>query len=239
MKRGKICLIVLLSGLVINVSAQQKEIRSGNAEFEKGRFRNAETEYLNSLTKDPKQYIGNYNLGSSLYRQNKFDEAAGQYLNAGSFSGKTDEKARSYYNMGNALLKAEKYEESVKAYKQSLKLNPADEDARYNLAYALQRLKKQQGQNQQNQQNKKDQKDKQQQQQQQENSDKNKQQEKQNQDKNQEQRANKDQQKKQQPKLSKEEAERMLQALKNDEKNLQKEKAKKFQTAVGGPRKNW
>jgi tetratricopeptide (TPR) repeat protein len=230
---------MLLTG--IECMAQEKEIRSGNAEFEKGRFRNAETEYLNSLSKDPKQYIGNYNLGSSLYRQNKYDDAAKQYLNAGSFSGKRDEKARSFYNMGNALLKAEKYEESVNAYKQSLKLNPADEDARYNLAYALQRLKKQQEQNQQNQQNNKDQKDQKDklQQQQQQNNDKNKQQDKQNQDKNQEQQANKDQQKKPQPKLSKEEAERMLQALKNDEKNLQKEKAKKFQTSVGGPRKNW
>ena len=50
------------------------------------------------------------------------------------------------HNLGNSYLESKKYEESVKAYKQALKNNPKDEDARYNLAYAQKMLLQQQNQ---------------------------------------------------------------------------------------------
>lgn len=233
--------LLLLCAAVEVLPAQQQEIQKGNKEFESGRFRNAETEYRNSLSKDPRNYVGNYNLGSSLYRQNKFEEAASQYMNSGSFSGNNSEKARSMYNLGNAMLKAEKYQESIDAYKQSLKINPGDEDARYNLAYAMARLKQQQQEQKKDKDKDKDKnkKDQQQQQDQQKQDKQQQEKNKENRDQQQQQQQQQGQQKQPQPKLSREEAERMLQALKNDEKNLQKQKAKKFQLSVGGPRKNW
>ncbi len=51
------------------------------------------------------------------------------------------EKAKLYYNIGNSLLKSQKIKESVGAYKESLKLNPNDQQAKYNLSYALNMLK--------------------------------------------------------------------------------------------------
>ncbi|MBK8414246.1 MAG: tetratricopeptide repeat protein [Bacteroidetes bacterium] len=63
------------------------------------------------------------------------------------------EKASSYHNLGNSMVKAQKYAESIDAYKKALKLNPADNDTRYNLAYAQAMLRKQQEQQQQDQQN--------------------------------------------------------------------------------------
>ena len=46
------------------------------------------------------------------------------------------QKARSFHNLGNSLLKAEKYEESIEAYKQALRHDPQDADTKYNLSYA-------------------------------------------------------------------------------------------------------
>lgn len=226
--------LFLLSSVV---SAQSSDVSKGNEEYEKKRFRNAESAYRSALEKDPRQYQGNYNLGNALYRQNKFEEATQQYLNAATTNNDPDRQSKAMYNMGNAFLKAEKYQESIEAYKKALRINPQDEDARYNLSYALQKLKQQQQQQQKQDQQKQDQQKQDQQKQDQQKQDQQKQdQQKQDQQKQQDQQK---EQQKPQPKISKEEAERMLRALKNDEKDLHKEKAKKFPVSTSGLEKNW
>ena len=42
---------------------------------------------------------------------------------------------RAFYNLGNAQFKQQKYKEALESYKQSLRLNPADQQAKYNYAY--------------------------------------------------------------------------------------------------------
>jgi Ca-activated chloride channel family protein len=245
MKIGGMLLICLCTSTWSQ--AQRKEIVEGNSEYEGGRYRNAEAAYKKSVEKAPQQFIGSYNLGNALYRQNKFDEASQQYLNASANNNVNELQSKAMFNMGNSLLKSEKYAESIEAYKKALRLNPKDEDARYNLSYAQKKLQQQQQQQDQNKDNKdnKDKKDQQKKDQQQDKKDQQKKdQEKQDQQKDDQakQDQKKEEQKKQepkQPKLSKEEAERMLKALKNDEKDLQKEKAKKYQVNSNSIEKNW
>jgi tetratricopeptide (TPR) repeat protein len=149
-----------------------------------------------------------------------------------------NEKAKVYHNIGNSLLKSNQIQESIDAYKNSLKLNPNDEETKYNLSYALSMLKNQQNQNKQNQdknqQNKDQNKDQNQNKdQKQQNKDQQNKQNQPNQDK-QDQNAQQDatKQKQQQNKISKQEAERILQALKNNEKELQKKLRKQKGTPI-------
>ncbi len=58
-------------------------------------------------------------------------------------------KSTSLYNLGNSLLMANKVAESIDAYKASLKLDPDNMEAKYNLGYAQDLLKQQQQQQQQ------------------------------------------------------------------------------------------
>lgn len=216
---------------------QNREISKGNKEYNEKRYRNAEAAYREAISKKPGEFTGIYNLGNALYRQEKFEDAAQQYMSAMGNEKNPASRSKAFYNLGNALLKNQQYKESVDAYKQALKINPDDEDARYNLSYALQKLKQQQQQSGQN----KDQKNKDQQQKDQQKDQQKKEQEQ----KDEQQQAGQDkkeQEKKQQkkePKMSKEEAERMLRALKNDEKDLQKEKARKFKVVNANPEKDW
>ena len=53
------------------------------------------------------------------------------------------ELANINHNLGNSLLKENKIDLAIEAYKTSLRINPNDEDTRYNLAYA-QKMKQQQ-----------------------------------------------------------------------------------------------
>jgi len=213
-------------------------IRRGNNAYNDKKFKDAEIDYKSSVTTDPKSFAGNYNLGNTYYKQGNSDDATKQFMQAAGTTKDPIEQSKAYYNLGNSYLKSEKYQESVDAYKMALRQNPKDEDARYNLAYALAKLKAQQQKNNQqnkNQQNKDQQKKNQQQKQQQ-------QQKNQDQKKDQQQKQDQQQQeqkKSSQPKISKEEAERMLQALKNQEQKLQKKNAKKFDATGGKPEKEW
>jgi Mg-chelatase subunit ChlI len=142
-------------------------------------------------------------------------------------------KSASLYNLGNSLLMANKVEESIDAYKGSLKLDPKNVETKYNLAYAQDLLKKQQEQQQQQQQNNQDQ-DKQNQDQNKDGQNQDKQEQKDQQQQQQQQKQNQEQG------ISKEDAERLLKALANDEKNIQeKVKLAKAQKARVRSTKNW
>ncbi len=219
-------LLIPFMGMAQN---EKSLVRKGNRDYKKGDFSEAELQYRKSIEKNNKTQEGKFNLGDALYKQGKYDEAAGTFQNLSNEKPDKDLKAKSFYNQGNALLKAEKYQESANAYKESLKINPNDEDARYNYVYALSKLRQQQQQQQQQDKNKKDNKDKNKDQQKnQDKKDDKKTDKNQQQNQNQQQKDQKDQKEQaQQPKISKEDAERMLQAVNNDEKELQKKMAKK------------
>ncbi len=230
MKQLILYFLAMFSAAALYAQKENPLIRSGNKLYGQGKFKDAEISYRKALESSPKSTKGEYNLGSSLYRQKEWEEAGKSYLNAAGRMKDSDAAAKSaaLHNLGNTMVKAEKYAEGIEAYKQALRLNPADQDTRYNLSYAMRKMQQQQQQQQQkNDQNKDDKKDKQDQQQDQQ----------QQQNQNDQQQQNQQQQKQQ---ISKQDAERMLQALKNDEQKtmdkVKKQKAKPVQVQV---EKDW
>lgn len=210
-------LLLLFAGRNHLLGQNSKQlIKKGNEEFKKKNYSEAEVNYRKANGLKDETGISNYNLGSSYYMQDKYKEAAEEYRNSINNKNFSDtEKEKAYHNLGNALLKDKKYEESIKSFKEALKLNPKGEDTRYNLAYAQSMLRQQQEQ--------------QKQQQQKQNQDQQKQKQEQQQQKKQEQKQEQKQQEQQasKPKINKEEAEKMLNALNNDEKKTQKKLSKK------------
>ena len=54
--------------------------------------------------------------------------------------------SKAYHNLGNSFFVLEQYDKAIEAYKQSLRLNPSDNETRYNLVKAMQQQKQQQQQ---------------------------------------------------------------------------------------------
>lgn len=181
-------------------------IREGNSHYKDEKYSDAEVSYRKALEKEGSLVQGHFNLGNALHKQGKFDEAVKEYENAIASAKEKETKAYAQYNIGNSYLREQKYEDAIKSYIEALKVRPDDEDSKYNLSYALAKLRKQQQQqkkqdkNKENQQNKKDQDQKQDQQQQQK----------------------KQPQQQQQKQMSKSEAERILNVLKDSEKDVQR-----------------
>ena len=224
-------LILLLCAVGLQESYSQSLrglVNNGVENYDKGNFSDAEVNFKKGVEKAPDNFEAKFNLGDAFFKQERYDEAIKSYNSSMVFARNDLEKARVHYNIGNSLLKSQKIEESIQEYKKSLKLNPDDQEAKYNLSYALELLKNKD--NQQQQKNDKDQnKDKNQDQNKDQNQ--NKDQDKKDEQKDQQNKQDKQKQdqqdqqdKQQQPqKISKEEAQRILEALKDNEKDLQKE----------------
>ena len=173
--------------------------------------------------------------------QKKYDKALGGYQKSLQQTKDPGRLATNLHNAGNALFKLNKYQESVEAYKKALRLNPSDNQTRYNLALAQQKLKDQQKNNNQNNKNNKDQNKDKNKQNKNDNKDKKNDQKKDNKDNKQNQNQNqKQQQQQQQPKISKQDAQRMLDALQTGENKAQERvKAQKMKAQTRKPEKNW
>src|ERR1035437_4291730 len=231
-------LILLLNFILFNTlvfgQTDRSLIRDGNKSFLSGAYDEAMAKYQSSLDKNPNSVAGNFNIADVYYMQKKYDSAATHFQPASGMTTDKDTLAKVYHNLGNSLLQDKKYEESIDAYKNSLKNNPIDNDTKYNLAYAQAMYKKEQQQKQQDKDKDKDKKDK-------DKKDDQKKDDKKDQDKKDKGQDKKDQQSKEdkdkkdqqekkegsQNKMTKEQAERILQALNNQEKDLQKKNMKK------------
>jgi Ca-activated chloride channel family protein len=144
-----------------------------------------------------------FNRGDALFMLQRFKEAREAYLRA-TGSEDPDLKKRIYYNIGNTFLSESAFQDAIDYYRRALQLDPAFEDARFNLELALRSLKQQKDQQDKNKkdQNQKDQK-KDNQQDQQDQGKQQKQDEDQKQDKKQDQKQDQKQEEKQSDQQSK------------------------------------
>jgi Ca-activated chloride channel homolog len=220
--KSYILIIIYLLAIFNSALSQQerKLVREGIKEYEKQKFSEAEISFRKALDRNQDSYPADYNMANSLYKQKKFNDAAGQYQVLQKKEPGQDRMADLYHNLGNSFLEQQNYDKSIEAYKNSLKLRPSDEDTRYNLAYALLKLKEQQqNQNKEEDQDRQDNKDEQ-----------NKENQDQKQDQNEDENRKNEQEQEQKNELTRQEAEQVLEAIQNQEKQVQekleREKAK-------------
>ena len=239
--------MLLLMSLSAAAQTDRREVRAGNRQFRKENFQKAEIDYRKALVKDSSSFAATYNLASSLYRQDNFDEAGKTLEKAKDVAPMSPNASDYYYNLGNVACQKKDWQAAVDAYKQSLLRNPGDMDAKENYAYAKLMLKNQGGGggggNGQNNQDQNQQNQNQNQNQQNQNQDQNQQNQNQNQNQDQQnQNQNQNGQGQQgQGKISPQQAQQMLNAIQAKEKETQdkvnKEKAALLKSKQ--KEKNW
>jgi tetratricopeptide (TPR) repeat protein len=126
-----------------SVSAQRDvrtNIRQGNRAYNQQRFSEASTLYEDALNENATSREAIFNLGNALYRQGEWERATEQFRNFLSLERENPMLlSAAFRNLGNAFLRQDDLQNSLEAYKASLRLNPMDDEARYNLA-VVQRL---------------------------------------------------------------------------------------------------
>ncbi|RYE25605.1 MAG: tetratricopeptide repeat protein [Sphingobacteriales bacterium] len=228
---SKLIFIVIMMLPFAMQAQERKLVREGNKLYDEKRFKEAANSYQQALGKNPNYTPGMFNLGNSMYQQKQYDAARKVMTATAKAEKDKNGKSAANYNIGNTYMQEQKWEDAVNAYKQALRNNPQDADAKYNLSYAQTMLKKQQGGGGggKDKDKKDDKKDKNKDNKDQQNKDDNKQdkndQNKNDQNKKDDKQDNKDKQdQKPQPqasKLSQKQAEQLLNALQQEEKKLQ------------------
>ena len=208
--RKFIAIVILVSASFFAQSqVVEKATQKGNEYYKQQQFEKAAEEYNKALLADPENTTTKFNLANSLQKQGKQDEALKSFSELSEKANEKELRSKSFYNKGVVLTQQKKLEESIEAYKNSLRQNPDDKEARENLQKALLELKKK------NPPKKKEEKE------------------------NQKKKQQEQQKKQQQPKMSPKEAEQRLKLLEQKEKEvnqrLQKEKLK----TGGGQVKDW
>ena len=190
-------------------------MKEGNEAYNSGEFLQSNDLYSQSFKNDTSNLKAAFNNGNSSFMSGDFESSRNnfnQYLQSNITK---EEKSKAYYNIGNSYLteyaksaqentgqspNSDLLTNAVDNYKKSLRNNPTDEDARYNLSYAMKLLQQSQNQDQQN----KDQQNKDQQNKDQQNKDQ----------------QNKNQQQKEKQAQSKQQALKNLDAINGDEEKI-------------------
>lgn len=112
-------------------------IEKGNEAYRLGHFNKAEELYKEALRLEPYNRVASFNLGNALYRGKKYSESMAVFDDLAQRSPDSAFRSKIKYNQGVILTEQHELHRSIEAYKQSLRLNPADTFARENLQRAL------------------------------------------------------------------------------------------------------
>jgi len=128
-------------------------IRPAGAESVYGKMKKAEESYeteayaealegfLDAQVERPEDIRLKYNVGSTQYRMRGLEEAEEAFWAAAN-AGDPALKQKAFYNLGNTAYRQGKLEDAVAHYKQALDLDPEDEDARFNLEFVREEIKR-------------------------------------------------------------------------------------------------
>ena len=225
-KKSAATVVLLFIALTASAQTDRQYIREGNKQFRMGDYAKAEVSYRKAVENNPKNPQAAYNLGNALMAQKKDSAAVQQFEQSARMETNPLRKSAAYHNMGVICQTHKMYGDAIEAYKNSLRLNPNDDETRYNLVLCKHLKKKQDDKQKQNQQNKDDQNKK---------DDKKDDQKDQKQDKKDDK-----QQEEQKPQMSKDNAEQLLNAAIQNEKMTQdKMKKQQQQPQRRAIQKNW
>ena len=153
MRVSSVAAAVLAAAVVVSPSAAaaqpgRSDVQEGNRLYHEGRYDEAHRKYLEALRAAPDSPVIRFNDANALYQTDEFARAADAYRGAIEAADPALEDdsamdARAWYNLGNAFFRQQQVEDALEAYKEALRRDPADTDAKHNLEVALQQLQQQ------------------------------------------------------------------------------------------------
>lgn len=166
MKRAILITILAIAWTASSAQIDRGMLRDGNRQYNKKQYDRAELLYRKALESDSGDFRGHYNLGNALYRQGKNEEAIRHFEQASAAEDiSNQQRSRALHNLGNshatigieALKSGDQQgmthlQQAAKAYREALKIDPKNDDTRYNLAYMMRLIEQAQQQQQQQQQ---------------------------------------------------------------------------------------
>lgn len=136
---------------------ERRLVRKGNRQFGRERYDKSIESYTRALEAAPTSFEAAYDLANAMFRAERYDTAEQTLKGIVADSTRSDiDRSEAVYNLGNTQFAQQKLKEALASYRAAMRLNPDDQEAKYNYAYTK-HLLQQQEQQQQNDRNKDDQ----------------------------------------------------------------------------------
>jgi tetratricopeptide (TPR) repeat protein len=137
-------LVLLLAGIAtLGATAcsdgEAKANNQGNDAFEQQEYDDALDAYEKAKSRSSELAEPHYNSGNVYYRQEAYEDAAASYDRA-MIDADPKLAQDGIFNLGNALFQSDEVESAIDSYKEALRIDPGDQDAKHNLELALRRL---------------------------------------------------------------------------------------------------
>lgn len=132
----------LLLGLLLSASSLN-DPRRANEAFQRGDFEEAVRLYQQAIDQDPDNARLYFNLGNALSKLGSTEEALNAFDEFKRRSSDSQQQSLADYNSGRLLSDKEQYEDALSFYRDALRKNPNDEDARHNFELAQRKLMEQ------------------------------------------------------------------------------------------------
>lgn len=135
---------ILLIACSQNLCSQQvvMDIEEGNGYYKNNEYSRAADAYQKAMAADPSSKTAKFNLANTQYKLDQKVEAVQMFTALTRDAREKDIRAKSFYNKGVILSQQKNLEESIEAYKNAIRLDPSDKQARENLQKALLELRK-------------------------------------------------------------------------------------------------
>ena len=146
MKISILTILFLFIGLFAISQKENKQVVKGNELYKQKEYEKAIEAYSKATTINNNNPQAQYNLGNSLFRLQNFDAAQSAFDVAAQNAKTNNLKSQANYNSGVSNVQSKKLPEAIQYFKNALKLNPTDNEARENLQKAINELKKEQEQ---------------------------------------------------------------------------------------------
>ena len=141
---NKIAFILIGFLFGVNTFAQDviETIKAGNDFYKQQDYLKAVNEYAKALEAEPSNITAKFNQANALFKLDKKVEAAVLYNDVATSATDKSTLSKAWYNKGVILSNQKNLQESIEAYKNALRNNPDDQEARENLQKAILELKK-------------------------------------------------------------------------------------------------
>ena len=143
-------LVLFLPMATARADSAVTAVEKGNVSYAKGNYDDALRQYQQPQMDDPNRPTILYNRANCSYKLEQFDTAIDYYRQASAESKDMQLVAKAKYNLGNSYFQRalkhktdtnlqdtlEELATAVRYYRETLKINPQDQDARHNIAVA-------------------------------------------------------------------------------------------------------
>ena len=133
----------ILSGNCLNAQVWTDSLRKAQTFHKEQNYSQALDLYKRAKVNSVNDKYLKGELAQSAYKSGDYESACSSLQLALKNETNPNELSRLYYNLGNVFYKKGNYKEAIENYKLSLRKNPENQDAKYNLSQALRKKKNQ------------------------------------------------------------------------------------------------